>query len=96
MKYVIPAAFALMGTLVLCAPASAQIVNGQGGMTPTAEAPIGTKAGGSSASMQAPGEGAAVKGAMDNNAQAKNLGATSSTTRRHKKSMSNSTTTSDH
>jgi hypothetical protein len=93
MKYAIPAAFAVMGALALSAPASAQIVNGQGGMTPTAEAPIGTKAGGSSASMQAPGEGPAVQGAIDNNAQAKNMGTITKPVRHRRRPATDTTAT---
>ena len=88
MNYGIPAALALIGALALSAPASAQIVNGQGGTTPTSEAPIGTKAGGSPASMQAPGEGPAVQGAEDNNAVANNMG-TTHTARHHRKGARN-------
>jgi hypothetical protein len=62
---------ALIGALAFAAPAGAQIVNGTNSPDkPLPEAPLGTKAGGSSASMQAPGEGPAVAGAIQNNAEA--------------------------
>ena len=57
---------AVLGTLALAAPASAQIVNGNNGANGSPEAPIGTKAGGSDAAMQAPGEAAATAGARAN------------------------------
>jgi hypothetical protein len=90
MKYRVPA-LALLGALALTTAASAQIVNG--GATPTAEAPVGTKGGGGSSTMQAPGEGPAVAGAVKNNAEANNMGTMSSKTmRRHKKTSNNTMT----
>ena len=65
---------AFIGALAFAAPAAAQIVNGTNSVDrPLPEAPIGTKAGGSDASMQAPGETPAVAGALQNNAEAQNL-----------------------
>ena len=73
MKYVITA-LAVMGALAFASPVSAQIVNGQNNIqNPLPEAPIGTKAGGSAASMQAPGEAQAAAGAIKNNEDAKNM-----------------------
>lgn len=73
MRYAVPA-LALMGALFLVGPAAAQIVNGHNDVqNPLPEAPIGTKAGGDSASMQAPGEAQAAAGAIKNNEDAKNL-----------------------
>ena len=57
------------GLLLAAAPAVAQIVNGGNGGNGSPVAPIGTKAGGSAASMQAPGEAAAVAGAAKNDAE---------------------------
>ena len=65
------AALSVAGLLILAGSASAQIVNGNEGGNTTSEAPIGTKAGGSEASKQAPGEAAAIKGARDNNFESK-------------------------
>jgi hypothetical protein len=63
---------AFVSALAFAVPAAAQIVNGTNSTDkPLPEAPIGTKAGGSDASLQAPGEGAAVAGALQNNAEAK-------------------------
>jgi hypothetical protein len=65
---------AFIGALAFAAPATAQIVNGTNSPDrPLPEAPLGTKAGGSDASMQAPGEGPAVAGALQNNAEAQNM-----------------------
>ncbi len=65
---------AFIGALAFAAPATAQIVNGTNSTDrPLPEAPIGTKAGGSDASLQAPGEGPAVAGALQNNAEAQNM-----------------------
>jgi hypothetical protein len=89
MKYQVPA-LALLGALTLTTAASAQIVNG--GATPTAEAPVGTKGGGGSSTMQAPGEGPAVQGAMDNNAQAKNMGTITKPVHHRKRPASDTTT----
>ena len=73
MKNVI-SALAVMGALAFVTPVSAQIVNGNNDVNnPLPEAPIGTKAGGSPASMQAPGEAQAAAGAIKNNADAKNM-----------------------
>jgi hypothetical protein len=68
-----------LGALALAAPASAQIVNGISGPDYNHEAPIGTKAGGSDASLQAPGEAAAVAGALRNEMDAKNMQPTNGT-----------------
>lgn len=76
-----------LSAIALVTPVTAQIVNGNQGGNRTSEAPIGTKAGGSSASMQAPGEAAAAAGAAQNNAEAKNMGPITSSTEkrvRHK------------
>ena len=63
------------GAMLLASPAMAQLVNGHDNINkPMPEAPIGTKAGGSPSSMQAPGEAAAVAGAMKNSGAA-NAGA---------------------
>jgi hypothetical protein len=98
MQYNLPA-LALLGALALTTTASAQIVNG--GATPNAEAPIGTKGGGGSSTIQAPGEGPAVTGAMKNNAQANAMGATTGGTMTHKRhrkatTSDSSMTPSDH
>jgi len=82
MKYHVPA-LALLGALTLATAASAQIING--GATPTAEAPVGTKGGGGSSTIQAPGEGPAVAGAVKNNAEAKNMGVISAKTTTHRR-----------
>jgi hypothetical protein len=66
-------AILVLGALALAAPASAQIVNGINGANYNHEAPIGTKAGGSGASLQAPGEAAAVAGALRNEMDARNM-----------------------
>jgi len=63
------------GALALAAPASAQLVNGLNGPDYRHDAPIGTKGG--RASLQAPGEAAAVAGALRNEIDAKNMGPTS-------------------
>jgi hypothetical protein len=78
MKRTMTAILAL-GALALAVPASAQIVNGLSGPDSHHEAPIGTKAGGSDASLQAPGEANAVAGALRNEADAKNMQPTSGT-----------------
>jgi hypothetical protein len=63
-----------IGALAFAAPAAAQIVNGHNDVNnPLPEAPLGTKDGGSQASMQAPGEAQAAAGAIKNNAEAKNM-----------------------
>jgi hypothetical protein len=59
--------------LALAGPASAQLVNGLPGPNYLHETPIGTKGGGSPASLQAPGEAAAIAGALDNEREAKNM-----------------------
>jgi hypothetical protein len=61
------------GLLAFALPASAQIVNGNNGGNGSPEAPIGTKAGGSDASMQAPGETAAAAGATQNRIEQKTM-----------------------
>jgi len=65
-------ALAFAGALAFVTPAAAQIVNGTSGTSSTQEAPIGTKAGGSDSSMQAPGEANAAAGAAQNARDFKN------------------------
>ena len=65
MKHVLKA-LCVAGAFVFASPAVAQIVNGNNGANGSPEAPIGTKAGGSDAAMQAPGEAAATAGAKAN------------------------------
>jgi len=62
-----------LGALALAAPASAQLVNGLSGPNYNHDAPIGTKAGGSVSSLRAPGEAAAITGALRNEMDAKNM-----------------------
>jgi hypothetical protein len=64
---------ALLGALLLSGPASAQIVNGNNGANGSPSAPIGTKAGGSDAAQQAPGEAQATAGAIANDRDAKTM-----------------------
>lgn len=59
-------ALLVVGACALAIPAYAQIVNGNNGANGSPEAPIGTKAGGSNAAAQAPGETAAIAGAKRN------------------------------
>jgi hypothetical protein len=69
--------WAVISTLVFAAPTVAQIVNGTNDPNrPLPEAPIGTKAGGSPSSMQAPGEAAAAAGAIQNNRDAQAMQST--------------------
>jgi hypothetical protein len=63
----------ILGALALAGPASAQMVNGLPGPNYLHETPIGTKGGGSAASLQAPGEAAAIAGALQNEREAKNM-----------------------
>jgi hypothetical protein len=72
MKHTIKAIL-VIGTFALAAPASAQMVNGNNGANGSPEAPIGTKAGGSNAAVQAPGEAAAIAGAVGNEMDEKHL-----------------------
>src|ERR1700761_1841044 len=60
-----------VGALALAAPASAQLVNGLSGPNYTHDAPIGTKAGGARSTLSAPGEKAAIDGALRNEMDAK-------------------------
>ena len=66
-------ALAVIGALVIAVPASAQIVNGLNGANGSPEAPIGTKAGGSTSTDNAPGEAAAVAGAKQNMIEEKTM-----------------------
>jgi hypothetical protein len=61
------------GALASAAPASAQLVNGLSGPNYNHDAPIGTKSGGSVSSLRAPGETAAIAGALRNEMDAKNM-----------------------
>jgi hypothetical protein len=61
------------GVLAMAAPASAQLVNGLPGPNYQHDAPIGTKGGGSVSSLRAPGETAAIAGALRNEMDAKNM-----------------------
>jgi hypothetical protein len=63
----------ILGALTLAGPASAQMVNGLPGPDYHHETPIGTKGGGSQASLQAPGETEAIAGALQNEREAKNM-----------------------
>jgi hypothetical protein len=72
MKHTLKALF-VIGACALAAPASAQMVNGNNGANGSPEAPIGTKAGGSNAAAQAPGEAAAIAGAVRNEMDAKHI-----------------------
>src|SRR3569833_1537399 len=58
-----------LGTLA--GTASAQMVNGLSGPNYSHDAPIGTKAGGATSTLQAPGEQAAIAGAIRNEFDAK-------------------------
>jgi len=62
-----------LGALALAAPASAQLVNGLPGPNYQHDAPIGTKGGGAVSSLRAPGETAAIAGALRNEMDAKNM-----------------------
>ena len=62
-----------LGVLAMAAPASAQLVNGLPGPNYHHDAPIGTKGGGSVSSLRAPGETAAIAGALRNEMDAKNM-----------------------
>jgi hypothetical protein len=64
-------AIVAFGALALAAPASAQLVNGLPGPNYNHDAPIGTKGGGSPSSLQAPGERAAITGALRNEMDAR-------------------------
>ena len=65
-------AMAALGTsLVLAAPASAQMVNGLSGPNYMHDAPIGTKAGGALSTLNVPGEKEAIAGAIRNEMDAK-------------------------
>jgi hypothetical protein len=66
-------AFTAIGALALAAPASAQMVNGLSGPNWSHDAPIGTKAGGAMSTLQAPGEAAAITGAMANEKLARGI-----------------------
>jgi hypothetical protein len=70
MRYTIPALVAF-GALALAAPASAQLVNGLPGPNYHDDAPIGTKGGGAESTLQAPGERAAIAGALRNEMDAR-------------------------
>ena len=70
-------AFVALGALALAAPASAQLVNGLSGPNYNHDAPLGTKAGGAISTLQAPGEQAAITGAMRNEMDAKAMRPTS-------------------
>jgi hypothetical protein len=59
--------------LAMAAPASAQLVNGLPGPNYQHDAPIGTKGGGAVSSLRAPGETAAIAGALRNEMDAKNM-----------------------
>jgi len=72
MRYAITAIVAF-GALALAAPASAQLVNGLSGPNYHDDAPIGTKSGGSMSSLQAPGERAAIAGALRNEMDAREM-----------------------
>jgi hypothetical protein len=72
MKYVMKTIL-VFGAMALAGPASAQMVNGLSGPDYNHEAPIGTKSGGSKGSLQAPGEAAAIAGALRNEMEAKNM-----------------------
>jgi len=72
MRHTITAILAF-GALALAAPASAQLVNGLPGPSYHHDAPIGTKGGGSVSSLRAPGETAAIAGALRNEMDAKNM-----------------------
>jgi len=63
-----------IGAFALAAPASAQLVNGLPGPNYQHDAPIGTKGGGAASSLRAPGETAAIAGALRNEMDAKNMG----------------------
>jgi hypothetical protein len=63
----------IVGALALAGPASAQMVNGLPGPNYLHETPIGTKGGGSDASLRAPGEAAAIAGALQNERESKNM-----------------------
>ena len=84
MKYNIPM-LAVLCVLAIASPAAAQMVNGGTGVNGSPEAPIGTKSGGSNASMQAPGEAAAMAGAKQNTMDAKAMQSTAGTTVKHKR-----------
>lgn len=73
---VIPILVAI-GALCIAGPAFAQIVNGNNGANGSPSAPIGTKAGGSDAAQQAPGEAAATAGAIANDRDARTMQNTS-------------------
>ena len=72
MKYAMTIMLAV-GAVALAAPASAQLVNGLAGLNYNHEAPIGTKAGGSPATLNAPGEAGAIAGALRNERDAKHM-----------------------
>jgi hypothetical protein len=63
-----------VGAMALAAPASAQLVNGLTGPDYFHDAPIGTKAGGAVSTLKAPGEAAAIAGALANEREARNMG----------------------
>jgi hypothetical protein len=67
-------AIAAFGAIALAAPASAQLVNGLAGPNYSHDAPIGTKAGGAVSTLKAPGEAAAITGALANEREARNMG----------------------
>jgi hypothetical protein len=63
---------AVLGALAAAGPAAAQIVNGLNSPSdPQHEAPIATKGGGGSSSINAPGEEQAVQGALQNEREAR-------------------------
>jgi hypothetical protein len=66
-------ALVALGALALAAPASAQLVNGLPGPNYNHDAPIGTKAGGATSTLQAPGEQAAISGALRNEMDAREM-----------------------
>jgi hypothetical protein len=76
MKLITMTAIAAFGALALAAPASAQLVNGLSGPNYNHDAPIGTKAGGAVSTLKAPGEAAAITGALANERDARNMGRT--------------------
>ena len=72
MKHVLKTVL-VFGAMALAGPTSAQMVNGLSGPDYNHETPIGTKSGGSKGSLKAPGEAAAIAGALRNEQEAKNM-----------------------
>jgi hypothetical protein len=67
MRHVSHITLAIIGALAFALPAKAQLINGHNSIdNPLPEAPIGTKAGGSAASVRAAGGIDAIKGALQN------------------------------